>query len=444
MMTASKYSVVRDQVKKRLFEMADAVSVNMIQYSGLRSGLAMFGNDIDLVVDPRDQDAFIDILRQFDAVRASALHGYKEEFLVHHEGMLFSLDVRWGMTVCIEGKELWRLPMPERSARIRLPDGGYRPHGSVWLPFLAALFSSIDKSVFILARDGWNDKNRQKWSLYYRENISEVSDQPLRDILADIEEYVRTGEKAIGTQSWFYELRNCFAVEEANITTGRRIRWCPGMNFVVWVEGADGVGKSTLVRNIQYSRWPLSFSKLYLGYGEHGWKFALARIVALDPPKWLVRFPRLLAFFQTFIFLPIEMARRQIGVWLQAGRSLVLVDRVPLKIVASRSIFVRTLYRYLFPMPDLIVLLYGDPKVIAERKPHEVTPLQVQRLTKEAKDRLGSVHGTRTMMIDTTKHSVEEVADMVMREILASMGGFSGLRRRFQLTCLGKAVQDDH
>ncbi len=430
----STYDLIYE-FKREFLACLDTCGIRYVLYSDFLSGPEDYSSDLDLIIASEDREKFLAVLRRYPAARKpSETGGQLEQYIVYQNDFLFMIDVRYGIIVSMHDGSVWELPMELNGERVRLPSFGYRLVGSTLLVYLAALFSSPAKGVRNLA-DGWTRRSREKWLAYYHEFSSEVEHSDEKELLHEIYSYSISSRRSLVTEPWIQQLKKQFVVGSPSKVKERpRIRI--GMNMVVWIEGPDGSGKSTLIKRFLQSSWPLGASRLYLGYGVHGWKFKFAKQLSLTPPTLLKKYPRLLAILQSFVVLPLEFGRRQVGVFLQAGNSLVLIDRMPLKILASRNVLIKKMYNLLLPAPELVVLLTGNPEVIAQRKPEEVKPEDVVRLTNEARSVIENLN-IPVLEVDTTAQSVDEVVRQTLFGLIREVGGFEALCARFRLVRLG-------
>lgn len=178
----------------------------------------------------------------------------------------------------------------------------------------------------------------------------------------------------------------------------------------VIIIGPDGVGKSTLLSEIGNSL-PVKSTSGYLGIGKEGWVFASAQRLSKK------RKSRVSSALFWYLVLPVELSIRRLLILLKGRGGVILIDRVPGKPLLG-NIVLRLLYRTLLPCPCMVVLLTGDPKQVAARKPDETTPERTEREIAKWERVANSLGAESILEIDTTLHDINTCSNLVVEAIL--------------------------
>ncbi|MDI5934378.1 hypothetical protein [Halomonas kalidii] len=181
--------------------------------------------------------------------------------------------------------------------------------------------------------------------------------------------------------------------------------------FFVLFLGTDGSGKSSLVEAVD-REIVIEHSKTYLGMGNEGW--------LLLPVKWLGKHagsrPNSWVFLGKifwYMAFPMELMLRRLKSMFNGECGIILIDRFP-GVPFLRHRFLRHLYMSVLPRPHLIVVLVGDPVIIAERKPEETTPERVMRDTEKWRRVAQRLNASRIIEIDSSVHDLEECTRQVI------------------------------
>lgn len=178
--------------------------------------------------------------------------------------------------------------------------------------------------------------------------------------------------------------------------------------------GPDGVGKSSLVNQIK-ARILLKTEKLYLGIGNSDYILPIfPDIKSLSNHR---KMRKLFSFVFWNILLPIELGLRRIKVAKNGRYRMILIDRFPGKPFITSKCYVRKIYQLILPKPDLIVLLTGDPEIIAARKPDETSAERTEQEIEKWHQVANNLNAKSTIIIDTTKNNLSVCTDQVITEI---------------------------
>lgn len=205
-----------EDVSKWFFSAMDDSGVNYVKHSSLLPPSAMpWGDDIDVVVDNKSKQDFLNLMKKMGGVKSEKKYpSYMDVYVVQAWGASVPIDVLWGMVIEMPGGEVWKLPMVPRNDRIKLSHGGYRPESTTILMFLAARYASLHKGIYDLEQ-GWSEKNKAKWRCYYDAFFREVESGNIKEILKLVDDYARSERVSINNEEWLRRLRSKFQVRDA-------------------------------------------------------------------------------------------------------------------------------------------------------------------------------------------------------------------------------------
>lgn len=115
--------------------------------------------------------------------------------------------------------------------------------------------------------------------------------------------------------------------------------------------------------------------------------------------------------------MPLELVIRRLLLWRSSRGRVLLIDRVP-GAPLQRQGFLPTLYRLILPRPDMVVLLTGDPELIAARKPDETTPDRTAREFSKWRSVAKRLGARQIVEVDTTKNDIETCCNQVVDAII--------------------------
>tara|TARA_R100001143_G_C3280709_1_gene96520 strand:- start:138 stop:641 length:504 start_codon:yes stop_codon:yes gene_type:complete len=146
----------------------------------------------------------------------------------------------------------------------------------------------------------------------------------------------------------------------------------------------------------------------YLGMGEGGWRLPLVKYFRKSRS-------RVFGYIFWYILLPLELIIRHQAAKRSSKWCIHLVDRFPGRPFIMGGLCEK-LYRAILPAPDLIVILTGDPRVIAERKPNE-TSIDRTRSEFAKWDKVAERFLAPVIIVDTTVSSELDCSIAVLQGI---------------------------
>lgn len=371
------------------------------------------GGDIDLYVPPHDKEKFLKIIGEI-----GFKHRKKPPVLPNHNFYIFFdgldsllLDVKYELSFYTRDGYRWLYDLEEKVIPDRhIIKNSYRPGGFDALILYAAHCSILER----LRIEQSHIRNLKK---YLKDFRGEVDDPQQKKIINDIETCLRTqsnpellpGELSSTIGPFFLIKR------KSNRWRNLKLRFLFGLGFTVLFLGADGTGKTTLVKALQ-KEIPLKNKILYLGMGKKGWLLKSVQKYQnfCQEILWAGRFRFGLLF--SWVLLPLELSMRRLKTSIGGKYAVIFIDRFPgWPFVNGGPI--KWLYRYILPRPDLIVLLGGDPETIFSRKPDETTPERVEKELKKWAIVANRIDASKIFKIDTTHKDIQGCLEEILMTI---------------------------
>lgn len=188
-----------------------------------------------------------------------------------------------------------------------------------------------------------------------------------------------------------------------------------GRTLVVVFLGSDGSGKTTLVEAVK-AALPDETVNIYLGEKEFATGLAESAFLASNRPEAGAVPARWLTALYNYLLLPLDLLCRCIAARRGASGRILLIDRVPGFPFVSGSRLLRTIYRGVLPRPDLVVLLHGEPAVLAARKP-DATMRSIASDTSKFRNVAHALGAAGVVEIDTGHTSPCDTLKRVLSEM---------------------------
>lgn len=184
-----------------------------------------------------------------------------------------------------------------------------------------------------------------------------------------------------------------------------------GSGGVVYFLGPDGVGKSTLVAQVKKDL-QLKTADGYFGLGKDGWRLKIAR--ELERRRKRSKLANML-FWSVVFPLELHIRKRRIQ---KGGRFRIhLIDRVP-GVPFMKGGGKCWLYKSILLPADLVVILVGDPEIIASRKPEETNTERARRDIEKWREVAEKLQPSRIVEVDTTIQDIEACSSAVVAAIV--------------------------
>jgi len=190
-----------------------------------------------------------------------------------------------------------------------------------------------------------------------------------------------------------------------------------GLGNTILFLGPDGVGKTSLIDSLS-SSLSLKHSKLYLGMGADGWILRSVKWLKFNSKNSFVSWLPL-GFLFKYLGFPLELLSRQFKVSKYSKNRIVLIDRYPGYVFLYGKVALY-LYSLILPKPDLIILLTGDAKQIAARKPNETTEARTISEIKKWREVAIKLDPSRIIEVDTTKNDIDECKNIIIKELASN------------------------
>jgi hypothetical protein len=361
--------------------------------------------DMDICVPTSEQEQFIVLIANYgfyERRKPSEVPGHY--FYISHDASLgFYLDVQYELEfVDVKAGRTFFLEKTFEQFWLDsyLKDGFYCP-----VPY--------DQFLLYLAKCAWQKQKLDERSLKFLVQLGAAA------------QYAEQTESILGIDFGFQsessgveEILSAFEREVSFGSTdlpkkkSNGSRGGPPELFVLFL-GPDGVGKSSIINGVK-SMSPIKCKPLYLGLGEDGWRVPFVKRFRKIKSKIANKLGFEYLFW--FFLFPLELLIRHFTAKRSGGWCIHLVDRFPGRPFIRGGMWER-LYRMVLPKPDLIVLLTGDPVVIAGRKPTETS---VTRTVKEFKkwSLVAKKINCPVFGVDTTANDIEKCSQLVLQEIM--------------------------
>lgn len=359
--------------------------------------------DVDLFVHPACKNQFEQQLLLTGWYKRKELAYHTDHHFYYSQASALYLDVKYALSFVKTDNTCYTYSFLEESvSKARLNSKGiYRPTGIDAIILYAAHLAFKER--------GKLDEKHSQYLSQYVQRYRPETDHSEHPVLNDITDWL-TYHFPENTNKLQQIILNYFRFQQKKMVRPKSyLKY--GYGLKVLFLGTDGAGKSTLINAVS-NNIHFKTSKLYLGIGESGWtsKYIKYLYNYKRNVKWLNR-------IKTFILLPLEFMFRIIPVKLRSKFSVVLIDRLPgsflLEVRTGRS----QLYKAILPEPDLVFFLYADPEVLVKRKPSEITlessSVDILKFRKVA----DKVSGGQYINIDTSKLTISEATDLILKEI---------------------------
>lgn len=379
--------------------------------------------ELDIYISPKEKAIFYTVLTKLGFCRRQkpTILPNHTFYLLWQPDSVITLDVRFSFSFYDLSGQLWQLKLSDdeiMKTRIQ--------HNGIWFPnaFAAILIYAarcferqylkehhIKKLQFYIEMFlPQLDNEERHYALSLQELLSSVSPHQLPVVIhALVKPYIKPIRDVALLKRRFSGV----------------FRW--GFGSSVLFLGPDGAGKSTLIVEVQKTL-PLKSDSLYLGTGDNGWILpGLHSYAAFCRHPWPQKLRLSLLYW--YVFLPLELLLRRLRVGRRGRWRIVLIDRFPGRPFVRGGYMGKSmawLYRQILPRPGLIVLLTGDPGILAERKPDETSRERTEKELRKWLKVAQKLNSEDILILDTTKQDVT----MCVQEVIETIRTHPTLLRR--------------
>jgi thymidylate kinase len=182
--------------------------------------------------------------------------------------------------------------------------------------------------------------------------------------------------------------------------------------MLITVLGPDGTGKTTLANKLAQDYNNLEYIYFGSNIESRKYKYFSSFLYSQKSGKWNTFLKYIFIFINDFYYFNLSKKKHLIS------------DRCPIDKYVGSMVYMdkhRNLYHKLtlklFPNPDLIILLEGDPEIIYSRK-KEIPSDAILKYIRLYKKYIQS-NRIKSLIIDTTKYGIEETYDLAYVKINA-------------------------
>jgi len=318
-------------------------------------------NDLDVYINPNDKSKFEKLLKNKNFLKRKELGGgHKNRFFYFNEDKFINLiiDVSYNITFYKNNFYSYRFKFTndlfkKNNSKIENSKQFY-----FFIIYIARLLwlkesnlSNINKFIF--------DKKNARFR-----RILKISKKFF--LINEIENFIK-----------FFFHKNFYLKSYFN--------WKFNSNIILFL-GSDGVGKTTLIKNMQSLLKSKSFY-MHMGISKKHWySNFLKNIFIKSQHKY--------TFFKSLILL-IDLSLKVLMIKKNIKKHFILIDRYPGYIFFSDS-FLKFFYKIILPKPDLIFLITASSKSRKIRKPLEYKKDEVKwiRLAKSLKVKVFKLNST--------------------------------------------------
>lgn len=367
-------------------ELIIALNKSNISYFFFREFDGFSGNDIDIFVSFENKDEFLwHLIKLGWYERKEAANSINHSFYIHPcDGQFITLDVNYHL---IFGNEN-NLIQWNKLDKVKIIEGydskPCRPRGDYLLSFLLLHILLEKRNINLKELNRWNDF----YDLYY---IGDMNSNDYINIGRDIIELGnKCKETDISLLSEYIDVLDNVQYKKDKIKD----------SFNILFLGADGTGKSTLIRKVSDSG---AFKTQNYYFGQKNWKIKFLSKLSISSNK-------LIKIIYKYLLYPLDIFLRRLIIRRESIH-ISLIDRFPGTSFINNRLL-KSIYFLVLPKVDLIVLLVGDPTEISLRK-DEITAEQYVKEERKWR-RLTSIIGSNIIEINTTQLDTDKSLATVM------------------------------
>jgi|SaaInlStandDraft_4_1057021.scaffolds.fasta_scaffold11716_1 hypothetical protein len=406
-----------EDIKSIFLELID---IHNIKYCLLSEYFGAIGGDIDIYIYPSSQNDFKMLLKKDDFFYQKYSPAYENHYFYYFKKdgyRALKVDVKYELSFYDKTDNVYRI----FDFDIKLIDEGL--HKTIY-GNIAKYYHSV---IFYAAKCAFVEKQklelRQINALknYIESFVSKISDTKEKTI---IQELYRVVETIDDIDRVSLEIRVILLPFFMQKLTGKtlfkrmvaRIKRIGNSKFSILFLGSDGSGKTTTIEYIK-KELDIPMVSIYGGVGKDGWIFSsLYKLRENNKKSSFIKKVIINKLFLYFLY-PLDLFARKLRIIVSGNHRLLLIDRCPELLINNK--LTKYLHKYIFPTPNIIVLLKASPEVLVSRKPTELdNNLAKIKLANESNlAKYYEKDNIILMEIDTSIESVNNAKQMIESEI---------------------------
>ena len=387
--------LINSEVKKMQYQLRNnkewllyILDKNNIEYVLLSEYLDLKTNgDLDLYIPIKYKNQLEDLFKKYNIYKMKHIPAYKNHYYYYGyiQNKTLRIDIKYEMSFYDKDFNVYRIYNNENSIisnRIEIKKNIMAPN------YFEAIILYLSKIAFY-EKSAISKENIKNAILYidsFRKKLNSEEQQIIDKLNTILLTKIKTEEnKEKITKELRKRLRIYFEITKKGISLKdkllRKIKLFGQPKFAILFLGADGAGKSTIIKALeQYLDIP--YKELYGGVGEKGWSnFLTLWFYKKITNSYILKKTQIARLLMYNIF-SLEILLRRLPTINNGKNILLFIDRAP-PLIKSRAKIVSNLFYYLFHKPNLVIKLTAPIDVLCNRKPKELTKEIALQKTKE-------------------------------------------------------------
>jgi thymidylate kinase len=370
--------------------------------------------ELDIYISPEERPAFYAVLARlgFCWRQKPAILPNHTFFLLWQPDRVITLDVRFSFSFYDLSGQLWQLQLSDdeiMNTRVQ--------HNGIWFP--NAFVALLIYAARCFERQYLKEHHIKKLQFYIETFLPQLDGVErhfalsLQELLSSVFPHRLPIAIHALLKPYIKPIRDVALLKRR---FSGAFHW--GLGSSVLFLGPDGAGKSTLIVGVQEAL-PLKSDSLYLGMGNEGWILpGLLRYAAFCRHPWPQKLRLSLLYW--YVLLPLEFLLRCLRVSRRGRWRIILIDRFPGTPFSRGGYMGKSmawLYSRILPRLGLIVLLTGDPDILAKRKPAETNRERTEKELHKWFAVAQKLDSENILILDTTKQDVA----MCVRKVIETI-----------------------